>query len=241
MMYIVMAMRFQFLVGESMKYSIQILTPLHIGTGNRINPVEYVIDDRFYRVDMENLFRDDSFDSEKFISNAKGGQLYLGEFGADAGKKHARYTISFSDIHTKQNLKKSIGSPNAEVFEFIKSRDMPYIPGSSIKGAIRTAILWYVLKEDLKLLQKVVEIIEKQDRVKPKEADDKIDKLVFGKNPNYDLLRTLQVSDTNCTGKDNLWLSEVRTLTTTYEKHKWKQFTVFVECLKIGAIIEGRL
>jgi CRISPR-associated protein Csm5 len=224
-----------------MKYIIKILHPLHIGTGKNINPVEYVIDNLFYRIDMDALFRDASFDNEKFISNTKGKQLYLGDLGSEICKNHARYTINFLDQHTEQNLISSLGSPNAEVFECIKNRDLPYIPGSSIKGAIRTAILWYALKNNEYLMQKAEGILYKQGGVKEIEADDAIIKLVFGKNPNYDLLRTLQVSDSDSVEIDNLLLSEVKTLSTKYDGHGWKPFTVFIECLKSGTILEGRL
>jgi len=223
-----------------MKYTVKILHPLHIGTGKEINPIEYIVDDQFHRIDMDALFRDDSFDNEKFISNTKGEQLYLGDISPEICKKHARYIINFLDQHTKQALSSSLGSPNAEVLEYIKNRDLPYIPGSSIKGAIRTAILWYILKNDEYLMQKAQDILYNQGRVKDVEADDEIIKLVFGKNPNYDLMRTLQVSDSESVEIENLWLSKVKTLSTKYEGYGWKPYTVFIECLKSGTILEGR-
>ena len=73
---------------------------------------------------------------------------------------------------------------------FIKDiYDRPYIPGSSLKGALRTALAW-----------------TGWDEIKPELhrgtvgrrrswAGQDLEKQLFGRNPNHDLLRTLKVSD----------------------------------------------
>ncbi|MDI6860371.1 MAG: type III-A CRISPR-associated RAMP protein Csm5, partial [Methanocellales archaeon] len=137
--------------------------------------------------------------------------------------------------------KKSIGSPGGEVLEFIKTRDMAYIPGSSIKGAIRTAILWWVLRNDPSTFdraKKHLDNLVRDRRAKRKFADKNIEDDVFGKEPTHDLLKALQVSDTNAVPAEKLEVREVRTLTTSQRGHDWKRFTTFLELLQLGTTLE---
>jgi CRISPR-associated protein Csm5 len=70
--------------------------------------------------------------------------------------------------------------------------DRPYIPGSSLKGAIRTALAWTGWPE--------VGINFDRSMVGHKRqwAGQKIEREIFGQSPNNDLLRALQISD--CVG-----------------------------------------
>ncbi|NLI41928.1 MAG: type III-A CRISPR-associated RAMP protein Csm5 [Caldisericales bacterium] len=76
--------------------------------------------------------------------------------------------------------------------------DCPYIPGSSMKGAIRTALSVQMLKKNPLNLQNMIDC-----KKSPKQADDSIETSLFvssrnterGKNPNYDLMKALQISD----------------------------------------------
>jgi len=65
----------------------------------------------------------------------------------------------------------------------------PYIPGSSIKGAIRTAIFTSLI-ENLKHIAS-----EKLKNDFGKFNDSKLSKILFGKDPNHDSMRFLQVGD----------------------------------------------
>jgi CRISPR-associated protein Csm5 len=219
-----------------MRYTVEVISPIHIGTGDVIHPIEYIIDDKFYRVDMDNLFKDEAFDNEAFIRSAKDGRLYLGELAPDLGKKYVRYALELSPL-TKKKLQSLIGSPSAEIREFIKTSGMAYIPGSSLKGAIRTAILWWVLKNNPNMLNKAKNVLSnliKSSNKDKRRIDDEIEKLVFGKDPTHDLLKALQVSDTNAISVKKLKVKEIRTLTTKSKGHGWKGFLTFVEALKDG-------
>lgn len=78
----------------------------------------------------------------------------------------------------------------AAIAEHVKDvHDRPYIPGSSLKGAIRTALAWCAFIDGgLKLEPRAM-----RNRSR---ADEAIEREIFGRSPNYDLLRSLQVSDT---------------------------------------------
>lgn len=272
-----------------MKYEIEVISPVHIGSGDTISPIEYVVGDKFYRADMDRLFEDERFDTEGFIEDAKAGALYLGAFNSELAKGHVRYTLDISQS-TRTSLRSS------EVREHIKTKDDVYIPGSSIKGAIRTVILWWVLKNDRQLLEKVERYLEillnarnlserienarnfedikreieknqnleqnageymgvleeiaggevgkikkkvsKLSKIKREHVDDEIEKLVFGADPTKDLLKALQVSDTNAVAVKNLKVEEVQTLTTTPRGHNWKHFFTYVEALKRGTKLD---
>ena len=68
--------------------------------------------------------------------------------------------------------------------------DCPYIPGSSIKGAIRTAIACQIVRDNAIDLKREISMDKR-----PKYADDEFSKKLFGQDPNHDLLKALQVSD----------------------------------------------
>ncbi len=84
------------------------------------------------------------------------------------------------------------GKTYAAVRSFLKDGfDRPYIPGSSLKGAFRTALAWTGWKEVQPKLNR--------DAIAPKWqknwAGQKLERKLFGPDPNHDLLRALQVSD----------------------------------------------
>ena len=222
-----------------MKYEIEVISPVHIGSGGTISPIEYVVEDNFYRVDMDRLFEDERFDTDGFIEDAKAGAFYLGRFAPGVAKEHVRYALDISES-ARTNLQGLIGrlSRSSEVREHIKTKDEAYIPGSSIKGAIRTAILWWVLKNDADRFDRAKKhlnsLVRSRGKVDKKRVDDEIEKLVFGADPTEDILKALQVSDTSAVNVKELRIEEVRTLTTTSQGHNWKGFYTYVEALKPG-------
>lgn len=220
-----------------MKYEIEVISPVHIGSGGAISPIEYVVEDKLYRADMDKIFEDKRFDTNRFIEGAKGGALYLGEFIPELAKEHVRYALDISQS-TRTNLQGLIGSSSSEVREFIKTKDDAYIPGSSIKGAIRTAILWWVLKNDRDKFHRaenyLKSLVRSRNRVDKRWVDDEIEKFVFGGDPTHDILKALHISDTTAVSTEKLRIEEVRTLTTAMQGHNWKGFYTFVEALKLG-------
>jgi len=99
---------------------------------------------------------------------------------------------------------------DAEVRAFIKDyQERPYIPGSSLKGAFRTALAWMGWKE-------IKPELNRQAIGRSRSwAGRDLEKKLFGRDPNHDLLRTLHVSD--CFGPqkpgENLVLVNAQVLT----------------------------
>lgn len=127
-----------------MRVRIKVITPVHIGSGQPISPSGYFIDrekGNFNVLNMDSLFRDPAFTRyrEQFINEA-GRARYIGDIIQDHNllKKHILYSIPITQEARRNRI---------EVKGFIKSAGRPYIPGSSIKGAMISALIYYALKE----------------------------------------------------------------------------------------------
>jgi CRISPR type III-A-associated RAMP protein Csm5 len=128
-----------------MRVKVKVITPVHIGSGQSISPSGYFIDrEKGYLnfLNLDSLFRDSAFSlyREEFIKKAAIAR-YIGEIIQDHNllKKHILYSIpASSEVRS--------GNP-IEIKLFIKSAGRPYLPGSSLKGAILTALIYYALKE----------------------------------------------------------------------------------------------
>ncbi|MDI9624115.1 MAG: type III-A CRISPR-associated RAMP protein Csm5 [Candidatus Aenigmatarchaeota archaeon] len=217
-----------------MKFLLETISPVHIGNGSKIYPIEYILNKKFHRVDMDSLFRDEKFDPETFIDLTR--EEDLGDY-QELAMKHLRYSLDITKF-TKMDLKNSLGHPSAAVYEFIKTMDRVYIPGTTIKGAIRTAILWWVLKKDMDRFTREIERVLNNHRIRRENADDEIEKLVFGKSPNRDVLKALRVSDTKTKSTEDLSIKVVRILSTRRHGYGFKGFRIFIEALKPGVSTE---
>ena len=133
---------------KGMKLKIRVLTPVHIGSGEEMTPLEYFIDRErgfFHRLNMNSLFQDEKFRPfmNTFINEAA-RRRNIGEIVRDHSllRRHILYSLPIS-AEARQPL---LTNP-ANVKTYIKSAGRAFIPGSSLKGSILSAILWYVLKE----------------------------------------------------------------------------------------------
>ncbi len=132
-----------------MNVKLKVITPVHIGSGQSISPFGYFIDQErgnFNFLNLDSLFRDPGFSRyrEEFIKKAASAR-YIGEIIQDHNllKKHILYSVP-------STYEARSGNPienNIEIKLFIKSAGRPYIPGSSLKGSIVTALIYYALKE----------------------------------------------------------------------------------------------
>lgn len=69
-----------------------------------------------------------------------------------------------------------------------------YIPGSSIKGAFRTAVLYKNVQENRNLQNKLMDFVDEERR--RKDFDKPLEKALFGHNPFKDYFKALKFSDT---------------------------------------------
>lgn len=278
-----------------MEIILKTLTPLHIGNGEALRPIDYIINDSvLYRVsqkqllnfikenslisefevwinrktdeidslktninnidsEIRNLKRNNEKDLVKRKENSKKDfNRQLNELDRSINLKSFLSEISDSLLKkfienekpTKFILKFEI---NNQIRGFIKSpTNKPYLPGTSLKGAIRTALLYKYLK-DFANIQEIKKIIEdllssvqkdksrlgkefKPDKYK-KTFADKIEQLVFyceTKDQNgrrkkddekFDIMKFLFVSD-GILQKDDLTLANIDLYLLTKKKDK---------------------
>ncbi|SDF01243.1 type III-A CRISPR-associated RAMP protein Csm5 [Sporolituus thermophilus] len=170
------------------RYELEVLTPLAIGSGSKISPLEYLINNgKFIRVDMDKFFHDKRFDPNKFIQQAEAGRLDFARnwpFAAD----HPLYVLS-GDKHTLDGL----APGRSEVHEFVREAAGWMVPGSSLKGALRTWTYQAAMTKDdhQKWLEKIEEKAADAKR-KKEEAATKAEHAVSG-TPNYSAFRALRL------------------------------------------------
>lgn len=168
------------------KLTLQTLTPIHIGDGEELrHGFDFVIrNDRTWRL------------NEDAILDAKWDEMGLERRG------RVRYplpgeVLDKRDFENEDFFRYALrGVPrsrkaDARLKTFIKDhQDRPYIPGSSLKGALRTALAWKGWDE---IISKRVDRRDIGNR--RSWAGQSLERKLFGKDPNHDLLRALQVSD----------------------------------------------
>jgi len=165
--------------------TLQTLTPVHIGAGEELRlGFDFVLrDGRTWRLDVDAVLAE------------KWNQLGLNQSGRE------RYPLP-GEMLTEQDFRNPAlfryvarGVPHstrhdARLQACIKDPwDLPYIPGSSLKGAIRTALAWTGWTEIRPRLDRGV---LGRNR---KWAGRSLERKLFGKDPNHDLLRALHISD----------------------------------------------
>ena len=162
--------------------TLKTLSPLHIGDGDELKQdFDFVArNGRTYRINEDALLQA----KESLLRPDRAGKYP--EPGA---------LISEADLGREDFFRYSLkGIPrskkvDARVKSFIKDvYDRPYIPGSSLKGALRTALAWTGWKETN------VSVSDITGRSRSW-VGQSLERKMFGANPNMDLLRALHVSD----------------------------------------------
>ncbi|AKB26312.1 CRISPR-associated protein, Csm5 family [Methanosarcina sp. MTP4] len=222
-----------------MKCSMKLLSPLHVGNGNELKMVDFHLNKRKGIIKFINF--------EKFIEHCIKENIDLKEEMQNRRYYTGRdFSITrFMNVNnidpnafTSYAVDAKIETRSREsefaIKEFVKCGG-PYLPGSSIKGAIRTALLWKSLTErpdGVEIVQNGLKPWLKKHRISGrdlKSLDDNISKIVFGKDTHSDILRVMRPSDTIIAGKNHLEVSEIKIVGNSQE------IPVYVENLKAGS------
>lgn len=195
------------------KYQLETVTPVHIGSGETLNQIDgCYANGRWYRIDLDKILMHPSLDLNALTSEMSRRDFrwerYLQQHNMEPAE-FAAYSLTCSQ------------SPEeTEIREAIKTVDnCPYIPGSSIKGALRTALLGEILSENDDIydesLRQLIAMIDQRPRGNPRAEQParRIESCALGKDPNSDLLRALHISDTMPLENDSLEIGMVWTLT----------------------------
>lgn len=221
-----------------MKVNVEIITPIFIGSGEQYYPQDYVVlEDSLCFIDrkkfIEKIIREGLYD--KFVEVSDDIDKLLG-FIDD----HSDESTYLECIETEEEANEKLFSTKSMPLEaFIKDKFLfkPYIPGSSLKGAMRTAILDYKI-------HKFWDHIDDIDKLKDKELETIIfcnenknrnNKLQF--DAKKDILKALFISDLK---PIDYKLKAIKPKNRPYKKSKDNSIPIVLECL-ISGRFEGEM
>ncbi len=189
-----------------------------------------------YLIDFKKLFN-------RFKNNAADIEKQLELLKTDPSSGISRIIkenkIAASEIaKTEIAISKDPGS-NAEIHGFIKSplNNKNYIPGSSLKGSLRTAILWNYLKTDVSILKETLKdgVVNNLKGTEDKELG------MF----NQSVMRFLQISDSLNTSEGRVMEVKIASPYLGGSKLEWKgsgkntedirhASSLYYECVEAG-------
>lgn len=149
---------------ETYKIKAEILTPVHIGDGTELEPLEYLIKDKFYKVNIEEWLSTLSGEKAEEFKKLT-GKDYAQKATLVALRTFVKNTINIGeytewtvDVSTeaKRKYEEKFNEPENQLSmsPFIRTGIKPYLPGSSLKGALRTAYLNYLKRTGQSLKEK---------------------------------------------------------------------------------------
>jgi len=208
--------------GLKIPCSAEILTPVHIGSGVKLKKdFDFISEERKtyiipqylvaeYLSRQENINLVDDFMNPDFIPKSILEKII--EQQTDGIREY------FSKCNTR------------DLNEFERDGDStPYIPGSSIKGALRTILLkshWDELVTN-KDVDKIEKFFEKVNRRKAEFAADNSLKLIFGHDSNHNIMRLIEPCDIYF-NESKLDLAQIKVLNLTSptgDEHGWKNLS----------------
>lgn len=187
-------------------FTIKTITPIHIWSGNEYGASEYIeskakttkgeVKKIFKRINIDEYYSSLSNDKkDEFIANLADGAFKLGDY--DKNIKFRKYIAQ-----DRCNKKPTV---NQKIKEHIRSARKFFIPGSSIKGAIKTALL-YNLIDEYKIPNLIDFLITKTQMNKNdyKEFEKRYDRFMkkifssYNGNPaQYNIMRFMIVADSS--------------------------------------------
>jgi len=123
---------------KSLKLKLEALTPIHVGSGAKYDPLEYYIkNNKLVRIDFYKICSDPAFRkyNDRVIRAAfESKKEFISILAPELAELYPLYSI---DSRLAEGL---------EIREHIKTNLKPYIPGSSLKGSILTAMAYDYFK-----------------------------------------------------------------------------------------------
>ncbi|WP_020562249.1 type III-A CRISPR-associated RAMP protein Csm5 [Methylosarcina fibrata] len=232
-------------INQSVRLGLEILTPTQAGSGAELfkeldyidrGGMAFVVDQQasFNAVASGNLALDAD---AKLLSGAHLSDL-VNAAGQDFG-----YRLPW--LATAQKV------PDKFREHLKDTMNRPYLPGSAIKGAIRTALIaeWLrSVRETPSLSLQIQELLPKRDRKgnapRAKAADDRLLAALLGNDAKQDIFRVFKVkdtlfADTDLRLADIRWLNEKRwrSMSKRNSLDNWQQADgIYAEVLQSGAL-----
>lgn len=191
-----------------MRLLLETLTPVHIGSGETIDPYEYVITDKLYKINLWKFISSlNAKDEEKFLEISSSDMIQTRKFIKEKAdlSNVTEYSMGVhEDTYNIYANKMEDENNSLSIQTCIKTLDRPFIPGSSIKGPIRTGLLFSMAN-------------------KPITDTWNIQQDVFKfKNPHDDPFRSLSISDSLPMDPNSMIVYPVKIYTKKDEKDNKK-------------------
>ncbi|NYE58842.1 type III-A CRISPR-associated RAMP protein Csm5 [Carboxydothermus ferrireducens] len=199
-------------------YEVEVLSPLFIGSGQKYPPLEYLTlaeEEKFVVADMERVFTSPRFMLNDFLDKVKKPGFYLGD-----EYPWAREFPRFKFDSSKKTLL-DLKARKAEVLAPIADGQGFYLPGSSLKGSLRTLIYKINLPEIKETFNEKINESRKIPGTRKEKLSEAAEKALTG-SPNYSLFRALKVGDSLPLGEESLGLYQVKVLSLTTNGYRWK-------------------
>ncbi|WP_340695851.1 type III-A CRISPR-associated RAMP protein Csm5 [Hydrogenobacter thermophilus] len=195
---------------EKVKVELEVLTPVHIGSGERLSKLEYIQEGRRLKVYpfdylINLIISEPPSKRDNLLLIIKSGIKNLNTLFRE-------YQLSYKPKY-EIPLEGSLLTSQVELF--IKNPSGPYIPGSELKGAIRTALLGTLLMQKEEVFENLRENLKKilseaDERKRKKRLREDADKMLEGflrpegleKDARYDLLKALLLPDIKLSFED---------------------------------------
>ena len=249
---------------ERYKVNIDVLTPIHIGSGKILPSSEYIVDTGKFRkngkiiekkivrkIDIIKFFND-SFKSKTeqdvFLNELKDLKFSLNnpEF------KSVSNNLKFKDKFKKNNLRKYKNEkyfiswneepgPKKDIECAVRSNDKLYIPGSSIKGSIRAALFYNLI--ELEDIPEIMSYVSEDNFDTP--VNNVFSSNALKESSQDNIMRFLQVSDSTVSKKIST-IYEVMpiTLNTNPKKKPFNESPFakrYLECIDSGTNLQTEL
>lgn len=237
------------------KCNIEVLSPIHIGSGDTYGnseylPIRYKNSDKtkkiFRRINISKFYSSlDSKNKDLFIDFLSDSDSNLMDFERNISKNFEKYACINECSKNPNN--------NQMIEETIKSLNKAYIPGSSIKGAIKTALLYNLFDDDSDKIRKFIKINNFRNfNSKSNEFVDSFFTSDIRKSSSQkDIMKFLHISDSTSSkeisvhdiysimASDKMGIKD-NTVYKKYNKRLKKSFDVisFYETIDIGTVLE---
>ncbi len=207
------------------------LSPIHIGSGEEINAYEYVISQKLYKLDLDKLLL--------FLSQAERDNILrmletnivsyknflvnkLTKSDPSLLKEVSSFSILVSKAVNNFYQEKSNDPLNLlPVKLFQRGLNGPFVPGSSLKGAIRTAILFDRYRPDLNNLLK--------QNLRDLRTNKWENKVLRSRDAGDDPFKALKISDTF----ESLQTVVLNASVHTFRNGRWEkdQYQILIEAV----------
>lgn len=213
------------------------LTPVHVGSGEVLRQnIDYIVSGgRITGLNMSRLF--------SAVENM--GQQAITSFTLASEKSTIAEWLRKSKINSSDYAVFEGTCQPGKVPPEIRrhQRDgfgIPYFPGSSIKGALRTAVVAGLLQDKTSVVKTHIDQLKKS-KTNTKFPDQSLLEQVLGSDPKLNLMRCLSVGDALFhNSRPAIGYSKTASMNGT-KGYIYKPFQIFVECLKMNQTAEFQL